>query len=124
MIQIIESKMPPHDLAEFCEAYYKTMVKFVVDVEKEVMAVGGELHSDAEALLLTQGSRQSDLWGGNFFPWNPPGQRLEFTSFINIRPADDNVSMEVICEITRKKIAALAEKLLLSDSEILPERKI
>ena len=39
------------------------MVKAVVDVEKKVMAIGGELHADEEAFLLERNSRQESLWG-------------------------------------------------------------
>jgi len=42
----------------------------VADIRPAEMAVGGELHSDAEQLLLERGSKQSDLWGGNFSPVN------------------------------------------------------
>ena len=38
----------------------------------EVAAVGGELHADAEALLLEQGSQQKDLWGANYYPGRGP----------------------------------------------------
>ena len=44
------------------------MVKYVVDVERGVVAIGGELHADAEQVLLEQGSRQADLWGANYYP--------------------------------------------------------
>ncbi len=59
------------------------------------MAVGGELHADAEALLLQQGSRQEDLWGGNFYPWLEADKRVEYTALINIRPSMDHPHMEV-----------------------------
>jgi hypothetical protein len=38
------------------------MVKGVVDVERVVMSIGAELHSDEEAALLEDGSRQNALW--------------------------------------------------------------
>ena len=41
-------------------------IKFVVDVETGRMAVGGELHSDTEFLLLVNGAEQSNIWGVNF----------------------------------------------------------
>jgi hypothetical protein len=44
------------------------MVKAVVDVQRKIMAVGGELHSDEEATLLDDGSKQADLWGSTFIP--------------------------------------------------------
>lgn len=120
MIKIITSRIDSQELAELCRAHFKTMVKFVVDIERGEMALGGELHADAEALLLTQGSRQSDVWGGNFYPWNMPEERIEFTSFINIRPADDNASMEILDEGARRRVIRLVEELLLSPEENIP----
>lgn len=120
MIKIITSRIDSQELAELCRAHFKTMVKFVVDIERGEMALGGELHADAEALLLAQGSRQSDLWGGNFYPWNAPEERVEFTSFINIRPADDNASMEILDEGARRRVIRLVQELLLSPEENIP----
>jgi hypothetical protein len=50
------------------------MVKAVVDVEQGIMAIGGELHSDEEAILLDQGSTQKHLWGINLYPERPPSE--------------------------------------------------
>lgn len=95
------------------------MVKFVADIDRKVVALGGDMHADAEALLLEQGSNQSDLWGGNLYPWNPPENRIEYTSFINIRPMDENMSMDVQNQEFRKKIQDLIETLILPPDETL-----
>mgnify|MGYP001579678984 CR=1 FL=1 len=42
---------------------FGNFVKAVIDVEKEIMAIDGELHADEEALLLVNGSKQENLWG-------------------------------------------------------------
>lgn len=77
------------------EGWFGDMVKLVVDVERRVVAVGGELHADAEALLLEQGSRQASLWGANYFPGAGPDHALELTALINIRPSQGNRGMVV-----------------------------
>ncbi len=97
--------------------WFKTMVKFVVDVERNVLALGGELHADAEALLLEKGSRQEDLWGANFYPFKSAKDRIEYTSLINIRPSAGNNSMEIRDEKIRERVRALAEKLILERNE-------
>ena len=71
------------------------MVKYVVDVRRGVVALGGELHADAEQVLLEDGSRQEDLWGANYWPGRGPDRCIEYTALINIRPATGNPSMEV-----------------------------
>ena len=111
--------MSHEELGAFCDAHFKTFVKFVADVSKEVFAVGGELREDAEELLLKNGSKQSDLWGGNFFPWKNFAERLEFTSFINIRPRGNNPDMEVMDEAIRNHMRELCEQFLLSPEEVM-----
>lgn len=88
------------------------MIKFVVDVERGVIAIGGELHADAEQLLLEAGSRQGDLWGANYYPGRGRDECIEFTSLINIRPSQGNPGMEVQDPALRKRIRALTGALV------------
>jgi len=88
------------------------LVKAVVDVEREIMAAGGELHADEEALLLEQGSEQRHLWGINIYPALPPPDRIEFDSLINIRPAQGNRSRGVGDPETRAGILRVLERLI------------
>lgn len=82
-------------LASLAAAQFGDMVKAVVDVERRVMAVGGELHSDEEAALLEDGSRQQSLWGINLYPAERGEEWIEFDSVINIRPSQGNPSRGV-----------------------------
>ncbi|MBN2105293.1 hypothetical protein JW835_14745 [bacterium] len=119
MIGIIRKKITQEELYQYCEAHFKTFVKFVADIEKEILAAGGELHADTEKELLESGSKQSNLWGGNFYPWKHPNERLEYTSFINIRSRDNNTSMEVMDSEIRRKMQILAANLLLNEDETM-----
>ena len=118
-IQIISKKIDQKVLLELTNAWFKSFVKFVVDIKTGKLAVGGELHSDAELLLLENGAEQSDLWGGNFFPNKPSDECIEFTSLINIRPKDDNYSMEIENDVIRGKVKTLVETLLMSPDDNL-----
>lgn len=80
------------------------MVKYVVDVERGIAAVGGELHADAGALLLENGSSQEHLWGANYYPGRGPEGCIEYTSLINIRPSQGNPSMVVQDEGVRVRM--------------------
>src|SRR5271156_2381363 len=71
------------------------MVKFVVDLDREVICVGGGFHSDEEEILLEKGSRQADLWGANYYPDRPEGSKLVYTSMINVRSRDGNTKQEI-----------------------------
>ena len=84
----------------------------VVDVDRRIMAVGGELHADEEAVLLEQGSEQRCLWGINIYPDVPRDDRVEFDSMINIRPAQGNPSRGVDDPATRDSILRIIEDLV------------
>jgi len=83
------------------------MIKAVVDIDRGIIAVDAELHSDLEALLLEDGSRQKNLWGVNFYPALTGDDFLEFDSMINIRPSQNNKSRGVDDPEIRKKILAV-----------------
>lgn len=94
-ILIVRERIDGRELQRLVRRFFQDMVKFVVDVRRNVMAVGGELHADAEALLLEQGSQQEDLWGGNYYPGRGRDGCIEYTALINIRPAQANPAMEL-----------------------------
>lgn len=88
------------------------LFKIVVDIKRNIIAVDAEMHADLEEMLLEDGSNQEDLWGANLFPERDGDQFIEYTSFINIRPAQGNRNMEVqdgkikntICKIVNQLI--------------------
>ena len=83
------------DVRELAQARFGDMVKASVDIGRGVMAIGGELHSDEEALLLDDGARQADVWGINIYPDESDDAWIEFDSLINVRPAQGNRSRGV-----------------------------
>jgi hypothetical protein len=93
-IVIPESPLGLQDLQVFRGNPFDEMIKFVVDVDRGIIALGGEMHADDESVLLQHGSLQGSLWGGNLHPWGTP-PHIEYTSLINIRPASGNRSMLV-----------------------------
>ena len=111
-IVIVQSRIERSELDRLVGAYFGDMVKLVVDVRREVVAIDGELHADAEQLLLEQGSRQADLWGANYYPGRGAEGCLEYTALINIRPSQGNPSMEVQDAGTRELIRSLASRLI------------
>jgi hypothetical protein len=57
IVIVREGRLDPYDLRRLVDLYFEDMVKYVVDVERGIAAVGGEMHADAEQLLLEDGSR-------------------------------------------------------------------
>ncbi|HEX4962295.1 MAG TPA: DUF5674 family protein [Thermoanaerobaculia bacterium] len=111
-IVIVERRIEPAELARLALLHFEDMVKYVVDVERRLAAVGGELHADAEQLLLQFGSRQVDLWGANYYPGRGPEECIEYTSLINIRPAQGNRSMLVADPGLRERIQEITFALI------------
>ena len=64
-LQVVRTPVTVTGLEAMAERMFGNLVKAVVDVERGIMAVGGEMHADEEALLLSEGSLQSSLWGIN-----------------------------------------------------------
>ena len=111
-ILVVSKRLAPSDLARLVGHPFEDMVKFVVDVDRRVAAVGGELHADAEAMLLDQGHSQESLWGGNYHPGRGEGECIEYRSMINIRPSQGNRAMIVQDPAVRERIRAVVFELI------------
>ena len=91
-MKIITKTMSIDELKEMVAATFGDMVKVVVDIERGLLAVDAELHSDLEVALLQDGSKQTNLWGINLYPETPDEDFIEFDSMINVRPSQGNRS--------------------------------
>ena len=85
------------------------LIKLVVDIERQALAGGGEMHADGESALIDDGSRQEDLWGAN---WYPDTKEVRFEALINIRPRHGNVNLEVHSASTRSQMESIIRRLL------------
>lgn len=110
--RIIRAHVPKAVIEEMAQQQFGDMVKAVVDVEQGIMAIGGELHSDEEAALLEQGSRQKDLWGINLYPQRPASEWIEFDSMINVRPSGGNRSRYIERADIRDAVTAVVNRLV------------
>ncbi len=111
-MKIIEDEISIKELRELAKNMFGNLVKAVVDVEKKIMAVGGELHADEEALLIEKGSEQRNLWGINIYPDIEGDDWIEFDSMINLRPSQGNKSRGVENFDTQKNIIKIVNKLI------------
>lgn len=109
MILIIRERATPEQIEQMAETYVGLMIKLAVDVEQEILAGGGELHADCEQTLLENGSLQENVWGAD---WYPEVRRVGFESLINIRPRQQNRSMEIKDPVLREKIEIIVRNLL------------
>lgn len=112
-MKLVKEPISLSELKKMAVAGFGNLVKAVVDVEREIMAVDAELHADQEQLLLENGSSQEHLWGVNFYP-EKCGQDewLEFDSMINLRPHGGNLTRGVDSPDVQKKINRIVNKLV------------
>jgi len=111
-IVIVRERIEPAELKRLVFLYFEDMVKYVVDVERGVVGLGGDMHADAAQLLLEDGSRQADLWGANYYPGRGREGCIDYTALINIRPAAGNRSMEIQDPAVRDRVRDLTLALL------------
>lgn len=83
---------------------FDTYIKTVIDIEKKVCSAGCDRHFEGEKVLLEAGSKQSNLWGGGL---DIETKEIDYNSFINIRPNDNNMSNEIQNAKIREKFNAL-----------------
>jgi hypothetical protein len=111
-MKIIDKEITIQELRKMAQETFGNMVKAVVDVKREIMAVDAELHADEEAYLLEHGSDQRDLWGINLYPDVSGDDFVEFDSMINLRPAQGNRSRGVEDAKTQEKIRLIVSTLV------------
>ena len=108
MIHIIQSKATQTQIEEMLEIL-ENYIKLAVDIRSGILAGGGAMHADCEAALLENGSQQEDIWGAD---WNPSNQQVTFESLINIRPRQNNRSMDIVDLAIREQVKQTTVRLL------------
>jgi hypothetical protein len=107
-IHIIRQHATQKEIKEMLQEL-ETYIKLAVDVEREVLAGGGEYHADCEEALLEDGSLQENIWGAD---WYPDSKTAAFGALINIRPDQGNRGMEIERPELCKKIETVVRQLL------------
>jgi len=111
-IEIVKKKLAAAQLQNLAKESFGDMVKAVVDIKRGILALGGELHADAETILLRRGSKPENIWGINIYPDKPLKQRIEFIALINIRPSLGQRAMEITDPVIKEKIQEVVNKFL------------
>lgn len=109
-MQIVTTTLSLNDLKKMAADTFGDIVKAVVDIDRELIAVDAELHADLESRLLEDGSQQKHLWGINLYPEASGEEFVEFDSMINVRPSQGNRSRGVGNEAIRKTIIHIVGK--------------
>ena len=108
MIHLLRTRATKKQLDEMLEAL-ESYVKLAVDIRRGILAGGGTLHADSEAVLLDDGSEQEGVWGAD---WIPSIQEVRYEALMNIRPRQNNPSMKILDPNIRIHIAQVTHSLL------------
>jgi hypothetical protein len=107
MILLLRTRATPAQIAEML-AELEVYIKVAVDIQRGVLVGGGALHVDCEAVLLDDGSQQTDIWGAN---WLPVTQEVRFEAPINLRPPQ-NSAMTILDAAVRQQVAKIVREIL------------
>jgi hypothetical protein len=108
MIHLLHSRATKKQIDEMLETL-GVYIKLAVDIRRGILAGGGALHADCEAVLLEEGSQQDDIWGAD---WIPSTQQILYEALINIRPKQNNPSMKILDPFIRNRITEIVQSIL------------
>lgn len=105
---MIINKTEPYikDEIEKLKEEFGFYIKTVIDIKNKKCIAGMNMHFDGEQMLLQDGSNQLDLWGGGI---DLETKKIDFNSFINIRPSQNNDSNEIQDAVIREEFKKLME---------------
>jgi hypothetical protein len=106
-IKIVRDRISHRELNELAQETYVEMIKAVADLDRGVVAFGGQMHTDAQAMLMADGSAKKDLWGFCLLLDQSFEEAFDLTSHINIRPKNGNPSVKIKDEHIRHALMDL-----------------
>ncbi len=109
MILIVDRKITPEEFEQVREVY-NDYIKTVIDIEKNILAIGGEYHIDCEEVLTKSGSKLKNLFGGGY---RISTREVEYMAMSNFKPNMGKVTYEIMDENVRKKLKEITEKFLM-----------
>lgn len=111
-MKVVSNQITIKELEEMAKMLFGNFVKAVVDIEKGIMVVDAELHMDLAEKLITEGSKQENLWGINIYPGIEGEDWIEFDSMVNLKPRLNNLTRGVESLEMREKIIKVVNKLV------------
>ena len=113
-MKIVKDTIEITELRQMLEGgFFVDVVKAVVDLEKEIMAVDAQMHADLmNELIKTEHSNHQNLWGVNLFPGMSAEKFIVFTSLINIKPSLGYKSVDIKDQNLQEKIRNVINKLV------------
>jgi hypothetical protein len=108
VIIVLNKKITPKQLKQAREIY-SDYIKTAIDIEKNILAVGGEFHIDCENVLINQGSKLQNLYGGGY---RISTSEVEYMAMSNFKPNLGKTTYEIMDDKIRKQLYNLTKKYL------------
>ena len=108
VIIVLDRKITPEEFKGACEVYMD-YIKTVIDIEKNILAVGGEYHIDCEEVLLERGSKIENLYGGGY---RVSTKEVEYMAMSNYKTALGKTTYEIMDQEIREKLYKLTMEYL------------
>lgn len=105
---MLDRKITPVEFEQAIEIY-SDYIKTVIDIERNILAVGGEYHIDCEEVLIKSGSKLENLFGGGY---RVSTKEIEYMAMSNYKPAMGKVTYEIMDQTVRTKLRKLTEDYL------------
>ncbi len=112
-MMVITKPIPFSKVKALAKNRFGNLIKAVIDIQGETLAIDADLHSDEEAELLSQGCKQENLWGINLYPELTGDDFIEFDSMINVRPQSGNMTCGIADLAIQKKIRTIVHRLII-----------
>lgn len=113
MIIVLDRKITPKEFEQAREEY-SDYIKTVIDIEKNILAIGGKFHSDCEEVLIKTGSKMENLYGGGY---RISTDEVEYMAMSNYKPALGQTTYEIMDKDVREKLEKLTRKYLNIDGK-------
>ncbi|MBI3572393.1 hypothetical protein HY091_02595 [Candidatus Kaiserbacteria bacterium] len=111
--RIVKEGIRRNELRTLAHEQYGDIIKAVVDIERGIMGVGGELHVDIQSFLIEKEHSRGDMtWGINLYLEKTGDEFIEFDSMINLKPAAGNRTRGVESEKIQAKIREVVSALV------------
>lgn len=105
---ILKNKASKEDIEKVVK-HFQGYIKVVVDIEREILCAGADRHVDEEKMLLDDGSKQNNLWGGGI---DTSTNEIDYNSMINLRPNQDNPSRDIMAKDVRLEFDKIVRNLI------------
>lgn len=106
---IVLTKKATAEQFEQAREVYPDYIKTVIDIENSTLAIGGEYHIDCEDVLLKNGSKLENLYGGGY---RVSTKEVEYMAMSNYKPNLNKTSYEITDELIRNKLYSLTKEYL------------